>query len=89
VTLGHADRHDRLASPLRWFHAVWVLVLVTAATRLTPEFVPKVRVTHFLYAAVLWVAMLAFWGWKLRRELRLPEAREAASRRRCPRRKLS
>ncbi len=64
-----------------------MLVLFTAATRLTSDFVPKVRVTHFLYAAILWVAILAFWGWKLRRELRLPEFSETVIRRRCPRRK--
>lgn len=89
VTLGHADRHDRLASPLRWFHGVWAMVLFTAATRLTSDFVPKVRVTHFIYAAILWVAVLAFWAWKLRRERLLPEIGEGVIRRRCPRRKRS
>lgn len=86
VTLGHADRHDRLASPLRWFHAVWALLLFAAATRLTSDFVPKVRVTHFIYAALLWIAIVAFWAWKLGRERALPTFSEGVIRRSCPRR---
>lgn len=72
VILGHDDRHDCLASPLKWWHLVWGAVLLTAATRLTSEFIPKVRISHFIYAALLWVLLLAFWAWKLRRELRHP-----------------
>ena len=87
VTLGHNSRHDRLSSPLTWFHGVWVLILFTAATRLTSDFVPKVRVTHFIYAALLWVVILAFWAWKLRREARLPVYKEGEIKSQGPRRR--
>ena len=86
VILGHNERHDLLASPMRWFHVVWGLVLFTAATRLTSEFFPKVRITHFTYAAVLWIVFLAFWSWKIRRELRSPAFEEGVIRSNCPRR---
>ncbi len=68
VILGHAGRHDQLTSPLKWFHAVWALIAFAAATRLTVDFIPKVRVSHLNYAAILWVAVLLFWLWKLRRK---------------------
>lgn len=87
IVLGHNERHDRLASPLRWFHAVWGLLLFTAATRLTSDFVPNVRITHFAYAAILWILVLAFWSWMLRRELRAPEFGESFVGRGCPRRR--
>ena len=87
IILGHNERHDRLASPLRWFHTLWALVLFTAATRLSSDFFPKVRVSHYLYAAILWVAMLTFWTWKTRRELRLPIYEEGILKSRCPRRR--
>ena len=86
VILGHNERHDRLASPLKWWHAVWIMILFTAATRLTSDFVPKVRVSHFIYAALLWVVIAAFWSWKLRRERRLPVYEEGVIQSRCPRR---
>ncbi|QTN32780.1 NnrS family protein [Akkermansiaceae bacterium] len=72
VILGHNGRHDRLASPLRWCHALWFLVVFTAATRLSAEFIPAVRVSHLIHAALMWIAALAFWAWKIRRELNSP-----------------
>lgn len=72
VILGHKDRQDRLVSPLRWFHALWVLVIFTAATRLTADFIPKIRITHLSYAALLWVGITGFWLWRLRCERRSP-----------------
>src|SRR5690606_34712427 len=84
VILGHNDRHDRLTSPLRWFHALWALVLFTAATRLTSDFVLKVRISHFIYAALLWVLITAFWSWKLRLERKLPLYEEGVIQSRCP-----
>jgi hypothetical protein len=87
VILGHNERHDRLASPMKWFHWIWGMVIFTAATRLTSDFVLKVRVTHFIYAAILWVIILALWSWKLRRELRQPVFEEGVIKTNCPRRK--
>ncbi|MGB6222829.1 NnrS family protein [Haloferula sp.] len=87
VILGHNERRDRLAAPMKWFHWVWAMVLITAATRLTSDFIFKVRVTHFIYAAILWVIVLAFWSWKLRRELKQPVFEEGIIKTKCPRRK--
>lgn len=86
VALGHAERHDRLAGSMRWFHGVWGMVLFTAATRLSSDFLPRVRNSHYVYAALLWVALVAFHGWMLRRELRRPDPRLVETRRGCPRR---
>lgn len=87
VILGHNERHDRLASPMKWFHLLWGAILFTAATRLTSEFVMKVRITHFIYAAILWVIIIAFWAWKLRREFKSPVYEEGVIKTNCPRRK--
>ncbi len=84
VFLGHGGRNDRLGSPLRWFHAVWALAIFTAATRVVAEFLPRLRFSHFIYAAVLWIAMVAFWAWKLRRESKLPVFAESAIQRTRP-----
>lgn len=84
VTLGHADRHDRLGSPMRWMHAVWILSLFTAATRVAADFIPSIRTSHFIYAAGMWVVLVGFWSWKLRRERLAPALEEARPRGRCP-----
>lgn len=87
IILGHGDRHDRLESPMIWWHVMWGMILFTAATRLTSDFIPKVRVSHFIYAALMWVVVLAYWAWKTRRELRAPVYQPGIIQNRCPRRR--
>ncbi|MDB4809129.1 NnrS family protein, partial [bacterium] len=62
VILGHNDRHDRLALPMKWYHLVWSLLLLNTATRLSADFVPKVRISHLSYAACLWIIVIVFWS---------------------------
>jgi len=73
VTLGHAERHDRLTGRMKWFHTITGLLLFAAATRLTSDFILKVRITHFAYAAALWIGIVIFHQWKIRREIRSPK----------------
>lgn len=87
VILGHGERHDRLSSPMRWWYVLLGLILFTAATRLTSEFVPHVRVSHFIYAALLWAAIILLWSWKMRRELHAPIYHPGIMESRCPRRR--
>ncbi len=85
VILGHQNRHDRLATPLRWYHFVWSMLLLTAATRLSADFVPKVRMTHLSYAAGLWIIVIVFWALKIKKELRMPLP-DPSTRGECPKR---
>lgn len=86
VILGHIDRHDRLALPMKWYHLVWSLLLLTAATRLSADFVPKVRISHLSYAACLWLIVIVFWSVKIRRDLKSPLP-NPSTRGNCPKRK--
>ena len=85
VVLGHNDRHDRLATPLKWYHLTWSLLLLITATRLSADFVPKVRTSHRGYAAALWVIVILFWAWKITKEIRIPRD-SSVERSSCPRR---
>ncbi|MDF1711975.1 MAG: NnrS family protein [Akkermansiaceae bacterium] len=86
VILGHNDRHDRLALPMKWYHLVWSLLLLTTATRLSADFVPKVRISHLSYAACLWIIVIVFWSVKIRRDLKSPLP-SPSTRGNCPKRK--
>ena len=63
VVLGHAERLDLVTGrsmSLRW---VIALVLLAAATRAIADPLPHIAVSHHMYAAALWVAATATWGW--------------------------
>jgi uncharacterized protein involved in response to NO len=55
VVLGHAGRHDLLAGRILWLRVAAGLLVLAAATRMTSDFIPTVRVSHHIYAAWLWV----------------------------------
>jgi uncharacterized protein involved in response to NO len=54
VVLGHAGRHDLLAGRILWLRVAGGLLVLAAATRMTSDFIPTVRVSHHIYAAWVW-----------------------------------
>jgi uncharacterized protein involved in response to NO len=61
VILGHAGRHDLLEGKIVWLRWVIGLVALAAATRMTSDFLPAVRISHHIYAAWTWVAAALLW----------------------------
>lgn len=77
VTWGHAGRIDfadgkRLS--LRWILGI---LLIGAATRMVADFIPAIRVSHHLYAALAWVLAAAIWGGAVLRYVWRPDPADA------------
>jgi hypothetical protein len=86
VILGHAGRHDLITGKRVWLRWFAVLVVLAATTRTSADFLEKVRVSHHIYAAWTWLAVVLLWFWMLGKFLFLDE--ESAARRGvCPRRR--
>jgi uncharacterized protein involved in response to NO len=71
VILGHAGRHDLLVGRMVWLRWVAGLLVLAATTRMSADFLPKVQVSHHIYAAwtwvvggVIWLAALAKFLWQ-------------------------
>jgi uncharacterized protein involved in response to NO len=73
VIWGHGGRHDLLAGKLRWMHWVSGLMVFAALTRFSAEFLPKIRISHYEYAAELFALLLIFWMGKLVMGLKKPK----------------
>lgn len=61
VVLGHAGRHDLLQKRIVWLRWVTGLLVLAALTRMTSDFIPKVTVSHHIYAAWSWAAGCMVW----------------------------
>ncbi len=61
VILGHAGRHDLLGGRILWLRWVTGLMILAAATRMTSDFIPAVRISHHIYAAWTWAIAGLVW----------------------------
>lgn len=73
VVLGHSGDGRLFFTKLRPLKWIIGLVLMAMGTRVVAEAVPKIMVSHHIYAAILWIAAGLVWLWWLIRRLRIPD----------------
>jgi uncharacterized protein involved in response to NO len=61
VTLGHAGRHDLLGGRIVWLRWVIGLAVLAATTRASADFLPRIMVSHHVYAAWTWLVLSGWW----------------------------
>jgi uncharacterized protein involved in response to NO len=61
VVLGHAGQHQLLSGKMVWLRWVAGLIVLAATTRMSADFLPKVQISHYLYAAWTWALAAAIW----------------------------
>ncbi len=65
VVFGHAKQTSRTEGRVIWWRWIVGLIWLALATRITADFVPKVRVSHHIYAALAFAIALGWWALKL------------------------
>ncbi|MFN0126270.1 MAG: NnrS family protein [Verrucomicrobiales bacterium] len=74
VLFGHSGDLAGFFARRHWIHFLIFLGVLAAVTRVVPAWVPKITVSHHIYAAVTWAALALLWlGWHGRRFLRREE----------------
>lgn len=62
VATGHGgDPRILFGKSRAWRWIVWTLLLA-AATRASADLIPSTRISHYIYTAILWVFVVALWG---------------------------
>jgi Uncharacterized protein involved in response to NO len=62
VVYGHGGQLELLRGPLRWMRVVIGLVGLAMLTRVGADGMPGVRMSHYAYAAVVWMAAVGVWA---------------------------
>jgi uncharacterized protein involved in response to NO len=62
VVFGHSGNSRRLKSRNRWLIVAVSLMLLGMATRMSGDFWPKLRVSHYGYGAILWISGVLVWA---------------------------
>lgn len=58
----HAGLHVHLKDRHRWLLVAVGLMLFGMATRVSGDFLPAIRLTHYAYGAAVWIAGVAVWA---------------------------
>ena len=70
VTWGHSGNIEFATGKRRSLQIVLWAVVVAMLTRVVAGFVPAIRVSHHIYAALLWIIAAAVWSWAVLRFVR-------------------
>jgi len=62
VVLGHTGQAEKFCAPLK--SIFWMVGLVTFAmlTRVSADWMPALRMSHYAYAALVWIAGISIWA---------------------------
>ncbi len=63
VIWGHGGRIHLATGKRKILRAILILILLGMATRVVADIIPKIRVSHHIYASLSWVAASAIWAW--------------------------
>ena len=63
VVWGHCGQVHRFASKSGALRTILGFVLMAAATRIIADLIPKIRVSHHIYASSGWIIAVGIWSW--------------------------
>lgn len=62
VVLGHSGQSHRFRAPSRAIMTLLILMILALLTRLSADWLPDVRLTHYAYAAITWMVATIVWA---------------------------
>jgi uncharacterized protein involved in response to NO len=65
VIFGHSGNLGLMAQPNRWFLLVAGIMWFAMATRISGDFVPKIRASHYVYGAFAWIIAVLIWAYRV------------------------
>jgi len=62
VVLGHSGQSDKFSRPLKSIAIMAGLFLLSMATRVSADWMPEIRMSHYAYASLAWAAAALVWS---------------------------
>jgi hypothetical protein len=64
VIFGHSGNLALMSKPNRWLWVALGTMWFAMITRISGDFLPKTRFSHYAYGAVVWIIGVLIWAWK-------------------------
>lgn len=76
VILGHSGQSHRFRAPGKAITTLLVLMILALLTRLSADWLPNVRFTHYGYAAITWMIAVIIWAIAMLPSVRLHDSEQ-------------
>lgn len=76
VSWGHSGNINLTEGKRRSLRFILAFILLAMATRIVADFIPTIRVSHHIYAALSWVIAAAIWSWAVMRYVRFTDPKD-------------
>lgn len=73
VVLGHSGQEAKFKLMLKPVVALTVLLILAMLTRVSADWMPAIRLSHYAYASLCWAAAAAVWAWWIMPGVRLAD----------------
>lgn len=73
VILGHSGQSRLFAAPLKSVRFFTALIVLAMLTRVSADWMPDARMSHYAYAAVAWIAGTLIWAFAVLPSVRKPD----------------
>jgi hypothetical protein len=76
VIFGHSGNLAQMSKPNRWVWVALGTMWFAMLTRISGDFLPKIRISHYAYGAVVWIIGVLIWAWKVIGKVTLKDAED-------------
>ena len=73
VSWGHSGNIDLAEGRRHSLRFIFGFVFLAMATRIVADFIPTIRISHLVYAALSWIVAVVIWSWAVLRYVKTSE----------------
>jgi uncharacterized protein involved in response to NO len=76
VIFGHSGNLALMSKPNRWLWVALGTMWFAMITRISGDFLPKIRLSHYAYGAAVWIIGVLIWSWKVLGKVMVKDAED-------------
>lgn len=76
VIFGHSGNLALMAKPNKWLWVALGTMWFAMITRISGDFLPKIRISHYAYGAAVWIIGVLIWAWNVLGKVAVKDAED-------------
>jgi uncharacterized protein involved in response to NO len=76
VIFGHSGNLPLMSGRNRWLWVALGTMWFAMLTRISGDFLPKIRISHYAYGAAVWIIGVLIWAWNVLGKVAVKDAED-------------